>query len=83
MSNEQDNELFNLNKQEEQQKLTVQRWNNVTSLQLNNTTHCIQQQQIQQTNGKVLLYFNDFLSKQPNTTMYPPERQYSFVKYFV
>jgi len=79
MSSEQDTKL---SQQEEQPQLnlSVQRWNNVSCLPTNiHTNNSLEQQQIQQTNGKILMYFDDFLSKKQNTIMYAPERQYSFV----
>ena len=84
MSSEQDTtELSQRQEEEEEQpmrNLSVQRWNNVPCLQTNtDTNNSLEQQQIQQTNGRILVYFDDFLSKKQNTVMYPPERQYSFV----
>ena len=79
MSSEQDTKLSQ-QEQQPQRNLSVQRWNNVLCLQTNiHATNSLEQQQIQQTNGKILVYFNDFLSKKQNTLMYPPEKQYNFV----
>ena len=87
MSSEEDTNLSQHQKQQEEEKeqvqqrnLSVQRWSKVSSLQTNmNTDTSLEQQQIHQTNGKILVYFNDFLSKKQNTLMYPPEKQYNFV----